>query len=236
MACGTTCSGGDHEVPFHTTTDPAESAATQKLGVAHEIESSPPRGSTASSVDQELPWPIMLAPVPETRTHSEVVGQEIALAPEPPFSPPEYGEAVHGMALWFQFDPFQVNSEAPTTAVQSEVVGQDAPTLPTPEVEADPVPPLIMNDVVCQAPCWSTAASPVPSTNAQNPGEGQDSAAGLGPTGPEAPETIEAGALQSVPFPVLACSEPSAITQDGPEVHEIAGRIGALTGPVGGAG
>jgi hypothetical protein len=139
------------------------------------------------------------------------------------------------MAVWFQFDPFQVSSEEPTTAVQSEVFGQDTPTLPTPEVEADPAPETLKDDV-CQAPCWSTAASPVPSTKAQEPGDGQDSAAGIEPAGAGVPDVIEVGTLQSVPFPVLTCREPSAITQDGPEVQEIAGRIGALTVPVAAAG
>jgi hypothetical protein len=96
MAWGITCSGGLHEVPFHATTDPAASAAIQKVVVAQEIESSPPRGSTASSVDQEFPPVIVLAPVPETRMHKLVLGQEIAPPLEPAPCAPENGDPVHG--------------------------------------------------------------------------------------------------------------------------------------------
>jgi hypothetical protein len=43
-------------------------------------------------------------------------------------------------------------------------------------------------------------------------------------------------AAQLVPSPVLTWSDPSTITQVGPEVQEIAGSTGAVTGPVAGAG
>jgi hypothetical protein len=110
--------------------------------------------------------------------------------------------------------------------VHWDAVGQDTPTLPAAEVA--------LSEDICQVPCWSTPVSPVASTNAQSPGDGHDSAAE--DAVPVVPEAIGAGGLQSVPLPVLACRVASAITQPGPDVHEIAGTTGALTGPVVGAG
>jgi hypothetical protein len=87
---------------------------------------------------------------------------------------------------------------------------------------------------------------PVLSTNAQMVGVGHDTAADRDskcPTPGSAGFAATAGAGASgvgadqlVPFPSLTCPDPSTITQEGPDVQVMAGRIGALTGPLAAAG
>jgi len=83
-------------------------------------------------------------------------------------------------------------------------------------------------------------------TKAQKAGDGQDTAAEREPgcPGPGSPGLagmdgaagIGAGADQVVPSPVLTWPDPSAMTHDGPDVQETAGRTGAVTGPLAGSG
>ena len=95
-------------------------------------------------------------------------------------------------------------------------------------------------------PPLKVKAWPVLSTTAQVVGDGQDTAAvrdsgwpgpgSVGLAGSAGAPANGAGVDQVVPLPSLTWSDPSTITQVGPEVQTMEGSIGALTGPLGGAG
>jgi hypothetical protein len=126
VAAGMTWIGADHEVPFHVNTEPLRSAARQNEVVGHEIESSPPCGSTASLADHWFPAVRTDTPVPFTMAHSVVSGQEMAVGSDGP----EVSEEVQGDGSCAQVEPFQSSTEVPTTAVHAELVGHETPTRP----------------------------------------------------------------------------------------------------------
>ncbi len=79
LAAGMTCCGADHTVPFHCTTAPPWSVATQNEGEAQEIASSPPRGSMFCWGDHPDPPMRNDTPVPFTIRHWLVGRQEMAV-------------------------------------------------------------------------------------------------------------------------------------------------------------
>jgi hypothetical protein len=127
LAAGMTWVGEDHDVPFHVTTSPPSSAATQNEVLAQDSESSPPAGSMVCSGDQPLPPVRAEEPVPLTIRHSLTDGHEMAVGSDVP----EVNDAVHGFGSWVQAEPFQSSTDAPTTAVHDELLGHETPTRPS---------------------------------------------------------------------------------------------------------
>ena len=56
VVAGSMVRGGDHEVPFHVMSLPAESIVTQNEVLGHEMPVNWPRGSPVSGLDHEVPF------------------------------------------------------------------------------------------------------------------------------------------------------------------------------------
>jgi hypothetical protein len=76
---GSTATGADHVVPFHLTTEPVPSPATQKLEAGHETVVSG-AVSMLTGADHMVPFQVTAWPVASTATQKLALAQDTAMA------------------------------------------------------------------------------------------------------------------------------------------------------------